>query len=45
MSALDKLFESPGKKLIGYLPAGYPTVANAREVISAMVEEIGRAHV
>ena len=38
MSELDKLFENPGKKLIGYLPAGYPTVANAKEVISAMVD-------
>ena len=38
MSALDNLFETPGKKLIGYLPAGYPTVANAKEVISAMVD-------
>ena len=38
MSSLDKLFETSGKKLIGYLPAGYPTVANAKEVISAMVD-------
>jgi tryptophan synthase alpha chain len=38
MSALDKLFETSGKKLIGYLPAGYPSVANAKEVISAMVD-------
>jgi len=38
MSALDKLFESPGAKLIGYVPAGYPTIDGAKQIIKAMVD-------
>ena len=38
MSALDKLFETPGAKLIGYVPAGYPTIEGAKQVIKAMVD-------
>ena len=37
MSALDKLFETPGVKLIGYVPAGYPTIEGAKQIIKAMV--------
>ena len=38
MSALDKLFETPGAKLIGYVPAGYPTIEGAKQIIKAMVD-------
>ena len=38
MSALDKLFETPGVKLIGYVPAGYPTIEGAKQIIKAMVD-------
>jgi tryptophan synthase alpha chain len=38
MSALDKLFETPGTKLIGYVPAGFPTIEGAKEIIKAMVD-------
>lgn len=38
MTALEELFNTPGKKLIGYMPAGYPTIEGAKEVIKAMVE-------
>jgi tryptophan synthase alpha chain len=38
MSALDKLFETPGAKLIGYVPAGFPTVEGAKQIIKAMVD-------
>lgn len=37
MTALDQLFKTPGKKLIGYVPAGYPTVEGAKQIIEAMV--------
>ena len=37
MSALDKLFETSGTKLIGYVPAGFPTIDDAKEIIKAMV--------
>ena len=37
MSALDKLFETPGAKLIGYVPAGFPTIDGAKQIIKAMV--------
>ena len=38
MSALDKLFATPGVKLIGYIPAGYPTIEGAKQIIKAMVD-------
>jgi len=38
MNALEELFKTPGKKLIGYVPAGFPTVAGSKEIIAAMVE-------
>lgn len=38
MSALERLFATPGKKLIGYVPAGFPTIAGSKEIIKAMVE-------
>ena len=38
MSALDKLFETPGTKLIGYVPAGYPTIEGAKQILKAMVD-------
>ena len=38
MSALDKLFATPGVKLIGYVPAGYPTIEGAKQIIKAMVD-------
>lgn len=38
MSALDKLFATPGKKLIGYVPAGFPTIPKSREIIKAMID-------
>ncbi len=38
MTALDKLFETPGAKLIGYVPAGFPTIEGAKEIIKAMVD-------
>lgn len=38
MTALDQLFTKPGVKLIGYVPAGYPTISGAKEIIKAMVE-------
>lgn len=38
LTPLDKLFETPGAKLIGYVPAGFPTIDGAREIIKAMVE-------
>jgi tryptophan synthase alpha chain len=38
MSALDKLFETPGTKLIGYVPAGFPSIQGAKEIIKAMVD-------
>lgn len=38
MSALDKLFETPGAKLIGYVPAGFPTIDGAKQIIKAMVD-------
>ena len=37
MSALANLFKTSGKKLIGYVPAGYPTAEGAKEIINAMV--------
>lgn len=37
MTALDNLFKKPGVKLIGYVPAGYPTIEGAKEIIKAMV--------
>ena len=38
MTALENLFKTPGKKLIGYMPAGFPSVEGAKEVINAMVD-------
>ena len=38
MTALDNLFKTPGAKLIGYVPAGFPTVDGAKEIIKAMVD-------
>lgn len=38
MNALETLFTTPGKKLIGYLPAGFPTIQGSKEVIKAMIE-------
>ena len=38
MTALDNLFKTPGAKLIGYVPAGFPTVQGAKEIIKAMVD-------
>jgi tryptophan synthase alpha chain len=38
MSTLDKLFETPGTKLIGYVPAGFPTIDGAKQIIKAMVD-------
>jgi tryptophan synthase alpha chain len=38
MSALDNLFKTPGAKLIGYVPAGYPTIEGSKEIIKAMVD-------
>lgn len=38
MTALDKLFETPGAKLIGYVPAGFPTIDGAKQIIKAMVD-------
>ena len=38
MTALDKLFETPGPKLIGYVPAGFPTIDGAKQIIKAMVD-------
>ena len=37
MTALDNLFQTPGAKLIGYVPAGFPSIAGAKEIIKAMV--------
>ena len=37
MTALEKLFETSGTKLIGYVPAGFPTISGAKEIITAMV--------
>ena len=38
MTALDNLFKTPGAKLIGYVPAGFPTKEGAKEIIKAMVD-------
>lgn len=38
MTALDNLFKTPGVKLIGYVPAGFPTIAGSKEIIKAMVD-------
>lgn len=38
MTSLDNLFTSPGKKLIGYVPAGFPSLDGAKQVIKAMVD-------
>ena len=38
MTALERLFETPGKKLIGYVPAGFPTIDSAKEIIKSMVD-------
>ncbi len=38
MNALQELFQEPGKKLIGYIPAGFPTIEGAKAVITALVE-------
>lgn len=37
MNKLDGLFNSSGKKLIGYVPAGYPTFEGAKQIINVMV--------
>ena len=38
MTALDNLFKSDGTKLIGYVPAGFPTLDGAKQIIKAMVD-------
>ena len=38
MTALEELFATPGKKLVGYVPAGFPTIDGAKRIISAMVD-------
>ena len=38
VTALEKLFETPGAKLIGYVPAGFPTIEGAKQIIKAMVD-------
>jgi tryptophan synthase alpha chain len=38
MTALDNLFKKPGVKLIGYVPAGFPTIEGSKEIIKAMVD-------
>jgi tryptophan synthase alpha chain len=38
MTALEQLFNKPGKKLIGYVPAGFPTIEGAKKIISAMID-------
>jgi tryptophan synthase alpha chain len=38
MNAIQELFQKPGKKLIAYIPAGYPSIEDAKKVISALVE-------
>jgi tryptophan synthase alpha chain len=38
MTALDNLFKTPGAKLIGYVPAGFPTIDGAKQIIKAMVD-------
>ena len=38
MTALDQLFSRPGKKLIGYVPAGFPTFDGAKAIIKAMID-------
>lgn len=38
ITEIEKLFETPGAKLIGYIPAGFPTIEGAKEIIKAMVE-------
>ena len=42
MSAVEKVFEAARAEgraaLVGYLPAGYPTVDGSVEMLSAMVE-------
>ena len=38
MTALEDLFKSPGTKLIGYVPAGFPTIDGAKAIIKAMVD-------
>lgn len=38
MTALDNLLATPGVKLIGYVPAGFPTVEGAKQIIKAMVD-------
>ena len=38
MTALENLFKTPGKKLIGYMPAGFPTVEGAKAAIKAMID-------
>lgn len=35
---LERLFQTPGAKLIGYVPAGFPTIEGAKEIIKSMVE-------
>ena len=37
MTSLENLFRTPGKKLIGYVPAGYPTFEGAKQIINAMI--------
>ncbi len=37
MTSLEAKFKTPGKKLIGYVPAGYPTPEGAKEIIKAMI--------
>ena len=38
MTALDDLFKRSGTKLIGYVPAGFPTIDGAKAIIKAMVD-------
>ena len=37
MSQLRELFSKPNKKLIGYVPAGYPNFEGAKQIIKSMV--------
>ena len=37
MSQLGELFSKPNKKLIGYVPAGYPNFEGAKQIIKSMV--------
>jgi tryptophan synthase alpha chain len=38
MTSLNQLFQTSGVKLIGYVPAGFPTISGSKEIIKAMVD-------